>query len=158
MQFYISTSNHVYSKYRAQDYLQWEADEEAVAGALCPWSLGVSYPSERGEEKSGRGVTRVENTKCCELELEFNADALLRGRERGWAERGSRRSARGCGSRRSSRGCGMRSGGAASPLEIAAEQLEQQPAVKPFRTICPRECRCPCVVEGVTGSAAADKI
>lgn len=98
MQFYISTSNHVYSKYRAQDYLQWEADEEAVAGALCPWSLGVSYPSERGEEKSGRGVTRVENTKCCELELEFNADALLRGRERGWAERGSRRScgAAGC--------------------------------------------------------------
>lgn len=32
-------------------------------------SWGVSYPSERGAEKSGRGPSCVENTKCCELEL-----------------------------------------------------------------------------------------
>lgn len=63
--FYVNTSNHLYSKYRTQDYLQWEAEEEAVAGALCPWSLLVCFLSkERGAEE-WKSLTCVENSKCC---------------------------------------------------------------------------------------------
>lgn len=116
MQFYVNTSNHLH---RTQDYLQWEAAEEAVAGALCPWNLSlvcVSYPSERGAEKSGRGLNCVENTKCCEFEFEFKMQMRCLCALCGCG--GRQGSSRGCGAGREHRDC--RNAGAVSR---AQEQL-----------------------------------